>query len=746
MGQGVDTAAQPAARPAGTGRSLSANMPIWVLAGAFLGILTGLTLGTRAAFFQPIGIAYSMMLESVIYPYILSSVIVGLGALAPARAWRLFQASWVVYLCLWIAVFATIYLLAAAIPPTPPPVEVTASAGGATLALLRALIPENITAALGHNLVPAIVVFALAFGLALQRIPAKAALLEAMEAIRRASLLIWTWVVYLAPLGVFALFASTAGTIAPRMADTLAVYLGLYLIGCFALAFILLPLALSAIAPTGARELLADLQPAFVLALVTTLPTTALPLIQGVAERMMLKVGQKSDYGSGASEEAKDITRATISLAYVFASLGNYFTALFVLYAAHHYRVTLDAFQTLLLPVMTLLSCSGSPSTTIEAVKFMSQWLGMPDSTVPLYIEAMTVTRYGQVVLSVAAYAVAAIAVPLVYFRRTSWRPARAIAALVIGLLLFAGASLGLRLLSSRLFPPPSEASLLAERLDPALTATVDAAVAERSPQSLAPIAGPATLDGIRARGVIRVGYGRDIVPFSYANAEGDLVGFDVSYAYKLAQDLHVRLELVPIDWDSVVAELGAQRFDIVMAGAYVTSARLQDVEVTESYFESPMAMLARTEKAPRYLSYEAIADAPALTLGVLNAAVLPPLAHQLFPKARIVTFDGYDDLLRHPEIDAAFWSLAQARAWASAHPGYSAVHPAGIGAPFIFAYLLPPDAEGLTRFVDLWLSLQARNGFRDAQIACWIEGEPRASRTPRWNLIDNVIRPALGL
>ncbi|HKF61609.1 MAG TPA: cation:dicarboxylase symporter family transporter [Dongiaceae bacterium] len=720
-------------------------MPIWVLAGAFFGILTGLILGGRAAFFQPIGIAYSMMLESVIYPYILSSVIVGLGALAPARAWRLFQASWVVYLCLWIAVFATIYLLAAAIPPTPPPIEVTASAGGATLALLRALIPENITAALGHNLVPAIVVFALAFGLALQRISAKASLLEAMEAIRHASLLIWTWVVYLAPLGVFALFASTAGTIAPRMADTLAVYLGLYLIGCFALAFILLPLALSAIAPASARELLAELQPAFVLALVTTLPTTALPLIQGVAERMMLKVGQKSDDGSGASEEAKDITRATISLAYVFASLGNYFTALFVLYAAHHYRVTLDAFQTLLLPVMTLLSCSGSPSTTIEAVKFMSQWLGMPDSTVPLYIEAMTVTRYGQVALSVAAYAVAAIAVPLVYFRRTSWRPARAIAALVIGLLLFAGASLGLRLLSARLFPPPSEASLLAERLDPALTATVDAVTTERTPQSLAPIAGPATLDGIRARGVIRVGYGRDIVPFSYANAKGDLVGFDVSYAYKLAQDLHVRLELVPIDWDSVVAELGTHRFDIVMAGAYVTSARLQDVEVTDSYFESPMALLARTEKAQRYLSYEAIADDPALTLGVLNAAVLLPLAHQLFPKARIVTFDSYDDLLRHPEIDAAFWSLAQARAWASAHPGYSAVHPAGIGAPFIFAYLLPPDAEGLTRFVDLWLSLQARNGFRDAQIAYWIEGEPRASWTPRWNLIDNVIRPALG-
>ncbi len=40
------------------------------------------------------------------------------------------------------------------------------------------------------------------------------------------------------------MFASTAGTIAPQMADTLAVHSGLYLIGTFVLAFLILPLAL----------------------------------------------------------------------------------------------------------------------------------------------------------------------------------------------------------------------------------------------------------------------------------------------------------------------------------------------------------------------------------------------------------------------------------------------------------------------------------------------------------------------
>src|SRR5262249_55881788 len=61
------------------------------------------------------------------------------------------------------------------------------------------------------------------------------------------------------------------------------------------------------------------------------------------------------------------------------------FTALFVIYASTHFHVALDALQTALLPVLTLLSCGGSPSTTIAAVKFMSEWLGLPSDTVPLY-------------------------------------------------------------------------------------------------------------------------------------------------------------------------------------------------------------------------------------------------------------------------------------------------------------------------------------------------------------------------
>jgi proton glutamate symport protein len=439
----MDATAQTASP---TTRTVSGRLPLWVLTGAFLGILAGITFGERASLLKPLGDVYAMMLLSVIYPYILSSLIVGLGSLAAGRARRLLQASWRVYLLLWVTVFAAIFVLAQAIPAPAPPVEIKPPHPIAVVALLQMIIPVNLVVALNRNFVPAIIVFAVLFGLAVQSIPSKATFLETMEAIRLASLKVWAWVIHLAPVGVFALFAATAGTIEPRMAGTLAVYLALFLFGTGVLAFIVLPLVLSSIVPAGARELLADLQPAFVLAPVTTLPTSALPLIQGVAERRIAAAGHDN-------EEAKDITRATISLSYVFASLGNYFVALFIVFASEHYQVMLHAWQTALLAPFTLLSASGSPSTTLSSVTFMSQWLGVPSDTLPLYVEAMTVTRYGQVALSVSAYAFVAIAVPFIYFRCTASRPLKMAAALLLGAALFVGTAIGVRALSNGLFP-----------------------------------------------------------------------------------------------------------------------------------------------------------------------------------------------------------------------------------------------------------------------------------------------------
>ena len=83
IGSGMDATAQTASP---TTRTVSARLPLWVLTGAFLGILAGITFGERASLLKPLGDVYAMMLLSVVYPYILSSLIVALGSLAAGRA------------------------------------------------------------------------------------------------------------------------------------------------------------------------------------------------------------------------------------------------------------------------------------------------------------------------------------------------------------------------------------------------------------------------------------------------------------------------------------------------------------------------------------------------------------------------------------------------------------------------------------------------------------------------------------
>jgi ABC-type amino acid transport substrate-binding protein len=308
---------------------------------------------------------------------------------------------------------------------------------------------------------------------------------------------------------------------------------------------------------------------------------------------------------------------------------------------------------------------------------------------------------------------------------------------------LLAATVIGIRVSSESLFPPPSNAAILERTLDPALVDGVDAFISDTPAARLPPIEGPATLDGIRDRRTLRVGYGREVIPFTYKNRSGHLVGFDISYAYRLARDLHVRLELAPIEWDQVEADLAARRLDIVMAGAYITEKRLEDLQVTNPYFESPLGFIAPSPQASRFLNYETVADTPNLVLGTLADSAILRLTKQLFPKARIVPLETYDDIPAHPELDAAVWSLDQARAWASGHSGFSAVAASGMGAPLLFGYFLQPSATTLIRYLNTWLSLQAANGFRAAQLAYWIDGRPRPDDTPRWNLLDNVLRPA---
>jgi ABC-type amino acid transport substrate-binding protein len=71
-------------------------------------------------------------------------------------------------------------------------------------------------------------------------------------------------------------------------------------------------------------------------------------------------------------------------------------------------------------------------------------------------------------------------------------------------------------------------------------------------------------MERIRVRGVLRVGYDPNNPPFSFFNAAGDLVGFDLELSQGLAEGLGVRAEMIPVRWPELSGKLAGGVIDVM--------------------------------------------------------------------------------------------------------------------------------------------------------------------------------------
>src|SRR5262249_59982707 len=140
------------------------------------------------------------------------------------------------------------------------------------------------------------------------------------------------------------------------------------------LAFWVLPALMSALAPVSHREVIAELRSALAIAAVTTLSVAALPFIVEATRKLADRCGI-------TDPERDDIIRTNLSVAYPLGQIGNFFIYLFLVFATYFYKVPIEGRDHALLPLMTLLSGFGSPTSAVNAVDFLSAWLSLPGGT-----------------------------------------------------------------------------------------------------------------------------------------------------------------------------------------------------------------------------------------------------------------------------------------------------------------------------------------------------------------------------
>lgn len=96
----------------------------------------------------------------------------------------------------------------------------------------------------------------------------------------------------------------------------------------------------------------------------------------------------------------------------------------------------------------------------------------------------------------------------------------------------------------------------------------------------------------IKSAGVIRVGTEGTYAPFTYHDASGKLVGFDVEIAQAVAAKLGVKAEFIEGKWDGLIAGLDANRYDAVANEVSITEARKAKYDFSNAYIASKAALI----------------------------------------------------------------------------------------------------------------------------------------------------------
>jgi Na+/H+-dicarboxylate symporter/ABC-type amino acid transport substrate-binding protein len=702
-----------------------------IFLGLGLGIATGIFLGEITAPLKLVGNGFVQLLQMAVLPYIIIALMSGLGKLKYGEAVKLSLRVGSLLVLIWALTLAVLYLLPLSFPNWE-------SASFFSTTLLEQpqqfnfleFIPSNPFYSMANNIVPAVVLFSIAVGLALMGIENKGRLIAAFDILEEALKRVMKFIVRLTPFGIFAIAASTAGTMNVDQLSRLQVYIVAYVLATLLMTFGVLPALIMLLTPLGYRDIVLTTKDALLMAFATDNLLIVIPMLTDHGKEMLRK-------GKGDSAESDSSIDVIVPVSFNFPNVGRLLQLVFILFAAWFTKSVIGLAGYFNLTVSGLLSLFGKP---VAAMPFLLDLLHLPADLMQLYLASgIFVAQFGTLASAMHLFALAVLGgFAMAGTLRFQWKRLVPVTALSVGLV--AGAVVGARAYFSIAVQNAYDKEKIVAQMRP-LFAQAPAKVYKSAPPQLPLDSTQSAMKRIRARGAIRVGYLNDNRPMSFFNGEGKLVGLDVEMAHILARTLGVSLEFVPIDRAKLFQQLNEGYCDIVMSGMVVTPERAEAASLSLPYMEATLALVVQDYRRSEFSTREALRNLKAPKLAILDVPYFISFVRERLPNAQLVIVNSAAEFFetKGKTLDGFVYSAEAGAAWSLLYPEYTVVvPPPPIALPLSYA-MARGDRE-LLDYVNALVELKKGDGTIKKLYDYWIMGQFAADKQPRWSVIRNVL------
>ncbi len=730
---------------------IRSDLSIQVLIGFTLGILAGLFFGEMVSPIRMIGDAYLRLFQMPVIPYIVVSLIAGLGSLSIQEAKSLFLNAGKVLVMLWLIIIVILIL-----GPLGFPSWQSASFFSSSLLepekafdFLELFFPNNPFFSLANTIVPAVVTFSIGMGLAFITLKNKQTALDLMSSLADALMRITGFIAKLTPIGVFAITANAAGTLNLNDVGRLQVYIVVQTAIALLLSFWILPGLVTVFTPLKRSEIIEYTSAPLLTAFATANLLVVLPILVESSKKLIEKI----EASIAESHEDKEcFVDVIVAASFNFPNLGKLLSLGFIPFAAWYGGSSLPLSQ---YPNFLITGIASFFGDGILAMQFLLNLLQIPSDMLQLYITVdIFASRFGTLLAAMHTVVLALLGTLAMQGLMTARRRRLirfGIGSILVTLLILGSIHLfythviknaytkdqvlgNLELLKVR---DPQEVQVFKEPLPP-----------------LPPLSEEqeSRFDQILQRGQLRACYQPNSYPMSYFNQSDNLVGFDIEIAHILAKELDVGLELVPLNQTVYSFEQIAQKLNRGYCNLFISQIAINPKNKTKMAISVPisdltLAFLVKDYQRNQFNSWaEMQKQYPDLKLGIINLdnyyktklrGLLPQV--KLLEKNEVEFREFLESKGEKGDIDALLISAEHGAIWTIFYPDFGIAIPK----PMIripVAYVMPLGDQKLANVVNTWLQLKQKDGTINSLFKYWVEGKIEEVQPPRWSIIRDVL------